>query len=63
MNTVLSIELAAAGTRFAANTDSQGAFTALMEGSQWMIYRNVATGILHWDFVRLHYGMFVVRCL
>lgn len=22
-----------------------------MDGDQWMIYQNVLTGVLHWDFV------------
>jgi hypothetical protein len=26
----------------------------LVDGDQWMIYRNVLTNVLHWDFVLLH---------
>ena len=24
-----------------------------MDGSQWMVYQNTVTGVLHWDFVRV----------
>ncbi|KAF9464590.1 polysaccharide lyase family 8 protein [Collybia nuda] len=49
-NDILGIEVEAAGTEFAASTDSQNAFATLFEGDRWMIYRNVLTGVLHWDF-------------
>ncbi|KAL0951139.1 hypothetical protein HGRIS_007874 [Hohenbuehelia grisea] len=29
---------------------SQDAFTSLITANQWMIFKNVATGVLHWDF-------------
>ena len=51
-NDVLDLEIAAAGTQFAATETSKGAMEKLFDGDSWMIYRNTATGILHWDFVR-----------
>lgn len=52
-NDVLGLEIEAGGTTFAAGLDSQDAFTTLIEGDQWMIYRNALTNVLHWDFVSL----------
>lgn len=52
-NAVLDLEREAGRTIFAAESDSQNAFSTLFEGSQWMIFRNVLTGVLHWDFVSL----------
>lgn len=52
-NDILGIEIEAAGTEFAANSDSQNAFATLFEGDRWMIFRNAVTGVLHWDFVSL----------
>ncbi|KAI0639372.1 galactose mutarotase-like protein [Trametes polyzona] len=52
-NDVLALEIAAAGTQYSAkNTSigSQAAFESLMQGDLWMIYRNVRTNVLHWDF-------------
>ena len=59
-NDVLALEIAAAGTQFSAqkaNTSSQAAFETLLDGDLWMIYRNVITGVQHWDFV----GLFAAR--
>ncbi len=50
-NDVLALEIEAAGTQFQAGEESKSAFATLLEGDQWMIYRNVFTGVLHWDFV------------
>ncbi|GJJ11953.1 hypothetical protein Clacol_006191 [Clathrus columnatus] len=50
INDVLELEIEAGGTRFAATGDSKSAFLGLMDGSQWMIYENTVTGVLHWDF-------------
>ena len=50
-NDVVDLEIEAAQTQFAANTDSQLAFAVLFDGDQWMIFRNSLTGVLHWDFV------------
>ncbi|EJF60682.1 polysaccharide lyase family 8 protein [Dichomitus squalens LYAD-421 SS1] len=52
-NDVLALEIAAAGTQFSAqnaNTSSQAAFETLLGGDLWMVYRNVITGVQHWDF-------------
>lgn len=49
-NDLLDIEREAAGTQFAANETSRTAFSTFFEGSQWMIYYNTITKILHWDF-------------
>ncbi|KAL7285292.1 hypothetical protein ACG7TL_000387 [Trametes sanguinea] len=52
-NDVLALEIAAAGTQYSANnsnTGSQAAFETLLQGDLWMIYRNVLTEVLHWDF-------------
>jgi hypothetical protein len=52
-NDVLELQIDAAGTQYASNTTSQAAFEILIDGDQWMIYRNVKTNVLHWDFVSL----------
>ena len=49
-NDVLALELAAAGTQYAAPDDSKAAFETLMDGDRWMIYRNTQTDVNHWDF-------------
>jgi len=53
INDDLDLEIEAGGTRFEAGETSKDALATLLEGSAWMVYRNVATGVLHWDFVRL----------
>ncbi|EIN13720.1 polysaccharide lyase family 8 protein [Punctularia strigosozonata HHB-11173 SS5] len=52
-NDVLALEITAGGTQFAANSTTKNAFATLIDGDQWMIYRNVLTGVLHWDFSTL----------
>ncbi|RPD57852.1 polysaccharide lyase family 8 protein [Lentinus tigrinus ALCF2SS1-7] len=52
-NDVLALEIAGAGTQYSAQNDgtgSQAAFETLLDGDLWMIYRNVLTNVLHWDF-------------
>ncbi|KAF6765940.1 chondroitin AC lyase [Ephemerocybe angulata] len=49
-NAALDVEIAAAGTQFQAGEASRGAFETLFEGNKWMIFRNSATKVLHWDF-------------
>ncbi|KAI0662798.1 galactose mutarotase-like protein [Cubamyces menziesii] len=52
-NDVLALEIAAAGTQYSAknaDTGSQSAFETLLQGDLWMIYRNILTNVLHWDF-------------
>ncbi|KAG8975127.1 hypothetical protein FRC05_006295 [Tulasnella sp. 425] len=56
-NLVLSLELPAAGTQWAANDTSKSAFSKLMDGSSWMVYRNTVTNVSHWDFSAL--GRFI----
>ncbi|KAL0071852.1 hypothetical protein AAF712_000774 [Marasmius tenuissimus] len=56
-NDVLDLEIAAAGTQFAANETSKGTMETLFDGDLWMIYRNTKTGTLHWDFSAL--GRFI----
>ena len=53
-NDVLILEIAGAGTQYSAansSKESQAAFEKLLDGDLWMIFRNVLTGVLHWDFV------------
>ncbi|KAG8851222.1 hypothetical protein FRB96_009425 [Tulasnella sp. 330] len=54
---VLSLELSAAGTVWQGNDTTISAVETLVDGSQWMIYKNVETDVLHWDFNTL--GRFV----
>jgi Polysaccharide lyase family 8, N terminal alpha-helical domain len=54
-NGVLELQIDAAGTQYAADTDSQHAFETLIDGDQWMVFRNVKTGVLHWDFASRPY--------
>ncbi|EIW64697.1 galactose mutarotase-like protein [Trametes versicolor FP-101664 SS1] len=52
-NDVLALEIAAAGTPYSAkvsNAGSETAFESLLQGDVWMIYRNVLTDVLHFDF-------------
>lgn len=49
-NDVLLLEIIAGGTQFAAGPENKDAFATLIDGDQWMIYRNVLTDVLHWDF-------------
>ncbi|KAG5637191.1 hypothetical protein H0H81_005448 [Sphagnurus paluster] len=50
INAILQVEIQAAGTEFAANTTCMQVFEGLFQGSSWMIFRNILTGVLHWDF-------------
>ncbi|KAJ6575156.1 polysaccharide lyase family 8 protein [Mycena capillaripes] len=49
-NDVVDLEVEAGGTQFQASPASQVAFATLFDGDSWMIYKNVLTGVLHWDF-------------
>jgi hypothetical protein len=49
-NDDLDIETEAGGTQFEADATSKAALATLIDGDQWMIYRNVISGVLHWDF-------------
>lgn len=50
-NDVLFLEVQAGGTQFAAADSTKDVFATLIDGDRWMIFRNVITGVLHWDFV------------
>lgn len=54
------MELTAAGTVFEAPTASRSAFITLLQGDQWMIFKNVITNVLHWDFVSTFKQLFTV---
>ncbi|KAH9935151.1 polysaccharide lyase family 8 protein [Epithele typhae] len=47
---VIALEITAGGTDFAASGESRSAFETLVEGNLWMIYKNINTDTLHWDF-------------
>ncbi|KAJ6552997.1 chondroitin AC/alginate lyase [Mycena capillaripes] len=47
---ILDLEVEAGATRFQASPAAQSAFALLFDGDAWMIYKNVLTGVLHWDF-------------
>lgn len=49
----LDLETEAGDTQFTADTESREALATLVGGNTWMIYRNVITNVLHWDFVRI----------
>ncbi|EGO20045.1 polysaccharide lyase family 8 protein [Serpula lacrymans var. lacrymans S7.9] len=52
-NDVFGLAIEAGGTQFQASNSSIAAFTDLLSGSQWMIFRNTLTNVLHWDFLQL----------
>ena len=52
-NDLFDFEIEAAGTQFQAGSDTQTALEVLVDGDQWMIFRNIFTNVLHWDFVSL----------
>ncbi|KAI0741691.1 polysaccharide lyase family 8 protein [Daedaleopsis nitida] len=49
-NDLFSFEIETAGTKFEAPIEARSALEVLVDANQWMIYRNVLTNILHWDF-------------
>lgn len=52
-NDVYNLELTSGGTVYAAPVATRAAFTSLIQAGLWMSFKNVVTGVLHWDFVRL----------
>ncbi|KZP31301.1 polysaccharide lyase family 8 protein [Athelia psychrophila] len=50
LNDDLDLETEAGGTQFTAKIVSREALATLLNGDLWMIYRNVITHALHWDF-------------
>ena len=60
-NDVLALEIIASGTKHSAQgsdsgNQSQQAFETLLDGDQWMMYRNAQTGVVHWDLVSTSFG-------
>ncbi|TFK41123.1 polysaccharide lyase family 8 protein [Crucibulum laeve] len=49
-NDIYNLEIIAGGTQFQATSSSRSAFATLLMANQWMIFRNIATNVLHWDF-------------
>ncbi|TBU65040.1 polysaccharide lyase family 8 protein [Dichomitus squalens] len=49
-NDLFEFEIEAAGTQFQAGPDTQTALETLVDGDQWMVFRNIFTNVLHWDF-------------
>ncbi|KAI0662797.1 polysaccharide lyase family 8 protein [Cubamyces menziesii] len=49
-NDLFGFEIEAGGTQFQAGSDSRTALETLVDADQWMIFRNIFTNILHWDF-------------
>lgn len=49
---IVDMENEAADTAFSAGPDARATLDRLFEGDTWMIFRNVKTGVLHFDFVR-----------
>lgn len=49
-NDVYVLELASANTQWAASEEGQDAFSTLLTANLWMIFRNIVTGVLHWDY-------------
>jgi hypothetical protein len=60
-NDNLDIEIEVGGTQFEAGAASKDAFVTLLDGDTWMLYRNVLTGALHWDFVRFEYLIYTSK--
>ncbi|KAF7311049.1 Polysaccharide lyase family 8 protein [Mycena chlorophos] len=56
-NDAVDLEVEAGGTMFQANSTSKSAMATLFNGDHWMIYKNILTGVLHWDFSAL--GRFI----
>ncbi|KAF7303320.1 Polysaccharide lyase family 8 protein [Mycena kentingensis (nom. inval.)] len=49
-NDVVDLEVEAGGTSFQAGAATMSAMATLFTGDRWMIYRNLGTDALHWDF-------------
>ncbi|KAH9944408.1 polysaccharide lyase family 8 protein [Epithele typhae] len=49
-NDLFSFEIEAAGTQFQASDAARSSLETLVDAIQWMIFRNVFTNVLHWDF-------------
>jgi hypothetical protein len=53
MNAFIQLQGEAKGTSFSANDTSKLAFSALIKGSEWLLYTSTTSKQLHWDFVSL----------
>ena len=53
IESTMGLEIPAAGTAFAATAAQKKIFENLIDASEWMIYANNVTGVLHWDLVRI----------
>jgi hypothetical protein len=53
MNAILDLETEAADTTLSAGAEARNAFGTLIDANKWMIFQNIVTGVLHWDFVSL----------
>jgi hypothetical protein len=51
LNDIFDFEIEAGGTEFQATDASHSAIITLLQGDEWMIFRNTLTNVLHWDFV------------
>ncbi|KAI1797852.1 polysaccharide lyase family 8 protein [Ganoderma leucocontextum] len=49
-NDILEIEIEVVDTEFQASVEVQEVVEVLIEADQWMIFRNIFTDTLHWDF-------------
>ncbi|RPD82583.1 polysaccharide lyase family 8 protein [Lentinus tigrinus ALCF2SS1-7] len=49
-NSLFAFEIEAGATQFQAGDDARTALETLVDADQWMIYRNIFTNVLHWDF-------------
>ena len=63
MSAILGLELPALGTEYEAGNETKDAVAKMVDAFQWMIYTNNQTGVQHWDLVRSHDTVFVVRSL
>lgn len=50
INDFLEFQIQSAGTQFAAGDMEQKAFTTLLEGTEWMIFKDVKNEVLHWQY-------------
>lgn len=58
---ILGNELEAVGMEFAPNADARAAFGTLFNGNRWIIFTDLlGTGVLHWDYVIVAVGLFVI---
>lgn len=49
-NDVYNLEISSANTQWAASNEGQNVFSTLLTANLWMIFLNVVTDVLHWDY-------------